>query len=142
MNFFKKKYTVRRYSKPMYIHGYPSVPYEDLTLLMDVQTMGNASVTAEDGSGAKQRLKVFCDFPLMTENTEEKQKADRLWFQGKWFSCQSSRLSENTPLRHYTATFIECLDKEDAPESGQSEESGIQEGAVEDDIGRSEEADL
>lgn len=120
MNFFRKPYTLRRYKEPKIIRGYHSIPYEEFTLPMDVQTMEDTVITTPDGSESVQRLKVFCDEEILVENTVRKQKADRLWFQGKWFECRSSRLSENTPLRHYTATFVECLDQEMGPESGES----------------------
>ena len=38
MVFFKKPYTLRRYSVPVYIRGHTSVPYQDLQFLMDVKT--------------------------------------------------------------------------------------------------------
>jgi hypothetical protein len=117
MNFLKKPRLIRRYSTPSNVKGYISIPFEEKTLPMDVQTSDDAVMTTADGSKSIQRLKVFCDFELLIENEQAQQKADRLWFHGKWFECRSSRLSENTPLRHYTATFIECLDQDDAPES-------------------------
>lgn len=116
MNFFKRKHIFRRYSEPVWEEGYASTPYEDMGLLADVQTMSDQAKTSQDGTDAVQRLKVFCDVQLLTENDEMKQKADRLWFQGKWFDCVSSRLSENTPLRHWTATFVQCLDSDEPPE--------------------------
>lgn len=117
MNFFKKPYTLRRYSEPVFTKGYSSIPYADQTLQMDVQTLSDDNVTTADGTVSVQRLKAFSDSPILAEDAEEKQKADRIWFQGKWFECKSSRLSGNTPLKHYTATFIECLDKEDEPKT-------------------------
>ena len=133
MDFFRKPHALRRYKEPKIVRGYSSIPYEDLTFLMDVQTMEDVVITEGDGSRSVQRLKVFCDDEILVENTLKKQKADRLWFQGKWFECRSSRLSENTPLRHWTSTFVECLDqergpKEDSPKEGRNE-SGISEGA-------------
>lgn len=86
---------------------------------MDVQTMSDEARTTPDGTESVQRLKVFCDVEILTENEHAQRKADRLWFQGKWFDCQSSRLSENTPLRHWTATFVECLDQ-DAPPTAET----------------------
>ncbi len=80
---------------------------------MDIQTLENKVDTTQDGRDAIQRLKVFCDLEIFAENQAKQQKADRIFFQGKWFECQTSRLSENTPLRHYTATFVQCLDDED-----------------------------
>ena len=124
MNFLKKPHTLRRYSEPVFVKGYSSIPYEDLTLPMDVQTLEDVVVTTPDGSKSVQKLKVFCDSEIFVESEAKQQKADRLWFQNKWFECKSCRLSENTPLRHYTATFIECLDQEplnNAEESGGTE---------------------
>lgn len=116
MNFLKRSYKIRRYSQPVYIKGYSSIPYEDLTFPMDIQTLEDIVKTTADGSKSVQQLKIFCDFEILLENQAKQQKADRLWFQGKWFECQSCRLSENTPLRHYTATFVECLDAEAGPD--------------------------
>ncbi len=80
---------------------------------MDIQTLENKVDTTHDGRDAVKRLKVFCDLEILAEDKDKQQKADRVFFQGKWFECQTSRLSENTPLRHYTATFVQCLDDED-----------------------------
>lgn len=121
MNFLKKPHKIRRYSEPVYVKGYSSIPYEDLTLLMDVQTLEDVVITTPDGSKSVQKLKVFCDRGILVESEDRQQKADRLWFQNKWFECKSCRLSENTPLRHYTATFIECLDQEPEDTAGKSE---------------------
>ena len=119
MNFLKRPHILRRYSEPKIVRGYSSIPFEDLTLPMDVQTLEDVVITTPEGRKSVQKLKVFCDYEILVENQENQQKADRLWFQNTWFECQSSRLSDNTPLRHWTATFIECLDNEKAPSSGE-----------------------
>ena len=124
MNFLKRPYTIRRYSEPKIVRGYSSIPYTDLTLPMDIQTMEDAVITTSDGSKSVQRLKVFCDSIILVENVDKQQKADRIWFQDTWFECKSSRLSENTPLRHWTATFVECLDHEPGPTSNDKESEG------------------
>lgn len=116
MNFFKRPYTIKRYLEPKIIKGYSSIPYEFLTLPMDIQTLENILITMQDGSRSVQQLKVFCDSEILMENEDTQQKADRLWFQNKWFECKECRLSNNTPLRHYTAKFIECLDNEQGPD--------------------------
>jgi len=121
MNFFKRPHILRRYSSPIYERGYSTIPYEDIVLPMDVQTMKDVSVTTSDGTKSVQQLKVFCDYEILVENQGTQQKGDRLWFQGKWFECKSSRLSENTPLRHWTSTFVECLDNEAPPGQGKGE---------------------
>ena len=122
MNIFKRPHVLRRYSKPSNEGGYIFTPYEDMTLPMDVQTLSNQATTEEDGTEAVQKLKVFCDFEILTESQDKQQKADRLWFQGKWFVCRQARLSENTPLRHWTCEFTEALDSEEAPEEVDKDE--------------------
>ena len=116
MKFLKREHMLRRYSQPIIVRGYSSIPYDDLTLPMDIQTLEDAVITTPDGNKSVQRLKVFCDSKILVEDIKNQQKADRIWFQDKWFECRSSRLSENTPLRHWTATFVECLDAEPDPE--------------------------
>lgn len=123
MKFFKRPYKVRRYSQPRNVKGYISIPYKEITLPMDVQTMEDIVTTTEDGAKSIQRLKVFCDSEILVEDKGRQQKADRLWYQGKWFDCQSSRLSENTPLRHWTATFVQCLNSESGPKTDISDET-------------------
>ena len=124
MNFLKRPHLLRRYSKPEIVRGYSSIPYEDKTLPMDIQTLEDMVITTADGSKSIQKLRVFCDSIILVENEENQQKADRLWFQDNWFECKSSRLSENTPLKHWTATFIECLDAEKGPEENTEESEG------------------
>lgn len=110
MIFFKKKYLVRRFSKPTYVNGYSVIPYTDVEMALDIQTQDYSISIGEDGSTAVQTIKAFCDQQLLIENTETNQKADRVFFNNKWFECKSCRLSNNTFIRHYIATFIECLD--------------------------------
>ena len=124
MNFLKRPHLLRRYSKPKIVRGYSSIPFEDLTLPMDVQTLEDVVITTPDGNKSVQRLKVFCDSIILVENEAQQQKADRLWFQDTWFECKSSRLSENTPLRHWTATFVECLDQDAGPDTDNEESEG------------------
>lgn len=113
MRFLKRPYKIRRYLEPLEERGYIAIPYKDITLLVDVQTVKDEVETTPDGSRSIQKLKVFCDEPILVENEKNQQKADRLFFQDKWFECRSSRLSENTPLKHYTAEFIECLNQDE-----------------------------
>lgn len=115
MNFFKKPYPLRRYSEPIYVKGYLTIPYEDKEFPMDVQTVTNDTMTTQPGKKSLQKLKVFCDFPLLVANDKVQQAADRIYFQEKWFECKASRLSENTILKHYTAEFIELSEGDKSP---------------------------
>ena len=116
MVIFKKNRTLRRFKEPVYSDGYSSIPYYDIKLPMDVQTLDNVTTTSPDGSDSTHKLKVFCDKEILVEDQKTSQKSDRLWFQGKWFECKSSALADNTPLRHWVATFVECADQDAAPE--------------------------
>lgn len=88
------------------------MPHEDIRLEMDIQTTANTSTTTEDGTKAIQTIKGFSDDEILTTDEHKQQKADKVYFQGKWFACTSCTLSENTPLRHYVSLFTECLDQE------------------------------
>ena len=107
---------------PVYMKGHASVAYQDKQFLMDVQTEEDTVKMGADGAKSGQKLKVFCDSPLLVEDAERQQKADRLWFQGKWFACQ------NSILRHYTAAFVECPDQEAPPGSGAADSGNIEDG--------------
>lgn len=76
MNFLKKNYTLRRYSEPKYVQGYSSIPYEDLTLPMDIQTLEDTIKTEEDGRKSIQKLKVFCDYEILAEDEHKKRARD------------------------------------------------------------------
>ena len=115
MSIFKKSYTLRRYTEQQIIRGMISAPYTDMNVRLDIQTLEDAQVTTQDGTVSVQQIKSFGKEQVKTEDVTNQVKADRLYFQGKWFECKSSRLSENTPLKHWTATFIELLDGDFAP---------------------------
>ncbi len=74
MDFFKKPYKIRRYSTPVYVNGYASIPYTDFTLPMDVQTTEDVVKTAQDGSQSVQKLKVFCDREILVESEVQQQR--------------------------------------------------------------------
>ena len=121
MVLFPRPQTIRRFSPPVIVRGYSTYPFEDIELLMDTQTTENVNITTPDGTVSKQSLKVFCDSEILMENQNAQQKADRMLFKDKWYECKSCRLVENTMLKHYLATFIECLDQEEEAENSESE---------------------
>jgi hypothetical protein len=115
LTLWKKKRLIRRYSEPVNVGGY-QVPFsEDLYIMADVQTTGNTSTTGADGDISTQSLKVFTDTELRVAEERTGTRGDRLWFQGKWFECRSARLSENTFLKHWTCTFVQCTNQEEPP---------------------------
>ena len=116
MIFFKQEYVLRRFQESKVVKGYISTTYEEKTVPMDIQTTENVDITESDGTRSVQKLKAFCDMEIRVADVKKQHTADWVWFQGKWFECQSCRLSENTFLKHYLATFIECLDQKEGPE--------------------------
>lgn len=110
MVFFRKEYTIRRFSTPKYERGYEVVEHDDCVMQLDVQTTDDTTVNTSSGSRSVHTLEVYSDEELRIADVHKKQKADMLLFQNKWFICISSYLCENTILRHYISTFVEILD--------------------------------
>ena len=103
MPFFGSSYTLRRYGE--IIDGYPTAGYEDIQVILDVQTLSDDEVIEAGGSRDEEMLKTFGDFPVRTSKQEECVRSDQLLYDGRWFECMSSRLSRNTILKHWTSTF-------------------------------------
>ena len=114
---WKKKRLIRRYSAPKAVDGY-MVPssHTDMYIKADVQTTDKSTSTGADGDITLQKLKVFTDSELCVADERTGIPGDRMWFQSRWFECRSSRLSENTFLKHWTSTFVECTNADDPPE--------------------------
>ena len=106
MNIWRKTYTIRRYAGQTIVSGYPVASYTEFTTLIDVQPDQNAATIDTDGKRRVQRLTSYGDAALLTENVETGQSADRLFFEGSWYECDSSMMYEHTPLAHYTCTWI------------------------------------
>lgn len=121
LGIWMRKHTFRRFADPVSKGGYSLSGHKDISIPADVQTISKALKTDTDGDYPLQRLKVFSNDEILTADEKTGRKADLLWFQGKWFECRSSRLSENTMLRHYTCEFIQCLDQPDPPGEGSDE---------------------
>lgn len=116
LNIWQKPRTVRRFSSSESANGYEFTSHEDLTLLADVQTSQRHQKTEDDGDSLFQTLKVFSNDEFQTADEATGRRADLLWFQGKWFECRSSILSDNTILSHWTSEFVQCLDQQEPPE--------------------------
>ena len=71
MPFFGNTYTLRRYGKDQIIDGYPTAGYEDIQVVLDVQTMSDDEVIEAGGSRDEQMLKTFGNFSIRTSKQEE-----------------------------------------------------------------------
>lgn len=113
LKLWKKQRVLRRYIGQEIVNGYEVVSHEDMMIYADVQTTDQSTTTGLDGDMATQRIKVFTDTKLRV--ARDNLPGDRIWFQDRWFECRTSRLSENTFLKHWTSTFVECMNQEAAP---------------------------
>lgn len=115
LSLWKRKHILRRKMDPVAYGGYVREDYQDILIMADIQTTDKSVSTGPDGDRSVQSLKMFCDFEVNTANRATGTRGDKVWHQGKWFECTSSRLSENTFLHHWTSTFVECLNQEEPP---------------------------
>ena len=118
LGLWKRKHHLRRFKEPEIRGGHVFEKYEDIYFKADVQTTGRTTSTGLDGDFARQDLKVFSDLEMRVADAQTGVRADMLWHQGKWFECRSSRLSENTFLKHWTSTFVQCVNQPDPPKEG------------------------
>lgn len=105
MPFFGSDYTLRRYQKDSIVNGYPVAIYDDIKVVLDVQTMSDVAVVEVGGSRDQMMLKTFGDFPIRSSKQEEGVRSDQLLYEGRWYECTASRLSSNTVISHYTSIF-------------------------------------
>ena len=113
IRYWKKNYTIRVYDKLKNEDGYEVSQYKDMKVKLDVQTLSDTQNTQPYGDVSVQRVKAFGDYQFRPAS--DGIKADRMWFQGRWFECVAARWSGNTWIRHWTSEFIECPDQEDPP---------------------------
>lgn len=105
MPFFGKNYTLRRFGASQVVNGYQTAGYTDQTAFLDVQTISDDEVKEDTGSRDSMMLKTFGDFPIRCTRQEDGVQPDRLFYDGRWYECKASRLSQNTFIRHWTSTF-------------------------------------
>lgn len=114
LKLWKRKHLLRRYTGQKVVDGYEIACHEDSYIYADIQTTDQSVSTDLDGDMATQRIKVFTDTQLNV--ARDNLPGDKIWFQGRWFECRSTKLSENTFLKHWTSTFIECMNQDEEPE--------------------------
>lgn len=105
MPFFGKHYTLRRYGESKVVNGYSTDGHTDMSVFLDVQTISDDEVKEDTGSRDDMMLKTFGDFPIRCTKQENGVQPDRLFYDGRWYECTASRLSQNTFIKHWTSTF-------------------------------------
>ena len=107
IGLFKKRYIVRRHAAQNITDGYPSAPYTDTGIKLNVQPLTAEELQAlPEGERGIKRVKTFGSDKLSAANEHETIPADRLYYRGLWYECKSSDLRDNTILRHYRAEFV------------------------------------
>lgn len=87
------------------MNGYPVASFEDVAVTLDVQMMSDKAIIEAGGSRGDMMLKSFGTFPIRISNQNECVRSDQLLYNGRWYECITSRLSQNTILKHWTSTF-------------------------------------
>ena len=116
MNIWKKDYVMRRYGKQKNRKGYAASSFTDTTVQLNVQTITEtqSSVTV-DGKRSVKRIKAYGSFPFRVEDVQSGIRADRLFFAGAWYECESCVFWEHTPLSHYRSQFVRVSEAVDTP---------------------------
>lgn len=128
MKLWRIGYTMRRYNKQKNRKGYTTRGYTDTTVQLNVQTITDTqtSVTAE-GKRKSARIKSYGSFPFRVNDVKNGIQADRLFFNGNWYECESSVFWEHTPLSHYRSQFVlvsEAVDQSDLQPPSSDDEKG------------------
>lgn len=105
MNIWKKKYTLRRYNPQKSRKGYFTRNYTDTTVMLNVQPVSDQTEVTTEGKRCPKMIKSYGTFPIRTEDVKRGIQADRLFFNGAWYQCESSVFWEHTPLSHYRSEF-------------------------------------
>lgn len=105
MNIWKLKYTLRRFKPQKNKRGYTTRSYSDMQVKLNVQPVDAKTEVTIEGKRVPKRIKAFGSFPVRTEDVKAGIQADRLFFQGAWYQCESSLYWEHTPLAHYETEF-------------------------------------
>ena len=130
MNIWKLKYTLRRYNPQKRKRGYTTRSHTDMMVRLNVQPISAQT----EGKRVPKRIKAFGTFPIRTEDVKAGIQADRLFYQGAWYQCESSLYWEHTPLAHYETEFTlvsEAVAESDVQPPSTPVENGKEDGETE-----------
>lgn len=118
---FKKPYTLRRYGVQTAADGYAAFDYTDQTVRLNVQPLSAQELQAlPEGDRASRRVKAFGAFPVRTVDQRAGLPADRLFYRGRWYECESAGTWDHTPLAHMESQWAAVPEnqREDPPREG------------------------
>ena len=106
LNLFKHDYTVRRHTKQEIIGGYAACGYEEFVVSLNVQPLSSDEIQyLPEGERTKKRIKALGEVPLFPAEEESGRQGDELFYQGKWYECQSAHNWDHTGLSHWEYEF-------------------------------------
>lgn len=124
MNLWKKQYTIRSYTRQKAKRGYVAKTYTDRLVSLDIQPLSASSTTVgAEGSRTPERIVAYGESIIRTADARNGILADRVFYNGEWYECESSEFYGNTPLAHFVSTFVKV------PESAPDPVSPVQEEA-------------
>lgn len=110
----------RRYGAQEIVDGYAVKPsHEDTEILVDVQFVSGSDTSVEaEGKRSTARIRTYGDDICLTADVKTGRPADRLWYQGTWWECESVVVRDKTIVCHCRATWVRAseADDEEAPE--------------------------
>lgn len=122
MNLWKKQYTIRSYTRQRSRRGYVSKTYTDRIVPLDIQPLSASTTTVDaEGSRTPERIVAYGESIIRTSDARNGILADRVFYNGEWYECESSEFYGNTPLAHFVSNFVKV------PESAPNPASPVQE---------------
>lgn len=114
-SIWRRPYTLRRYSPQTYVNGYAVKNYEDITVYLDVQFLSSRELQLlPEGKRSTVHIKSYGNTIIRTADSKTGTPADRLYYQGEWWECESSVVRDKTLLSHCKAQFVKASEAEEA----------------------------
>ena len=107
IRLFKKPYTVRKHGEQVLADGYPSSPYNDKIVWLNVQPVSPDRLEVRpEGDVTVVRLKSWGSDKLASADEHNGVIGDLLYYHGLWYECKSSVMWDHTILSHYQSDFV------------------------------------
>jgi hypothetical protein len=116
IRLFKKKYTLRSYEPQKIVKGHATAPYSDVIVSLNVQPLkADEMLALPEGERTTKRIKSFGPDMLTAADKYTSSPGDRLFYNGKWYECESSVDWNHTMLSHFRSEFVILKDQEPPP---------------------------
>lgn len=108
ITLFNKTYWIRRFREQEIVDGYVVATYEDFQTSLNVHPLGtDKQMALPEGERKIKRLEAHgSDKKLFTADESAGQKADMLYYDGRWYECVNSQVWDHTFLSHVNYQFV------------------------------------